>query len=109
MMQAGILLAILVLLAMFVLANVDSVTLFQPANNLWTNENNDSIEFIFRFAADTPTEECTLIINDEESRINSSVQNNTDTTMYSNHSFLNGTYLWAVECGAVQSSVRNCA
>ena len=98
----GVGIIIAIILAIFVLANVSTVTLLAPSDNLWTNETNNTLEFSFRFIADTATETCTLEIDGEGTncRTNASTQNDTDTVLYSSCPLVNGTHTWNVRCGA---------
>ena len=90
---------ILVAIAVFVMAaGIDSVTLVSPANESFTNGDNDSIEFIFNYTGENATASCELFINGTSFGVNSTVANNTNTTVLANNTIIEGFHDWYINC-----------
>ena len=109
--------AIFIAVAVFSLAQnvsaaaVDSVILVSPANNTWTTQNNDTLSFEFYYTGANATASCELFINNVLVAENTTVYNNTNTSLFSNTTISEGTSTWFVNCTndttTVQSGINN--
>ncbi len=79
-------------------AGIDSVNLVSPENGTWFSKDNDTIKFIFNYTGENATASCELFVEGTPSGTNSSVINNTNTTIYSNSSLSEGHLSWLVNC-----------
>ena len=94
-------LALLFVFALFINvagAIVNSVNLISPPNATWTNKTNETLQFIFHYQGNTTNASCTLYLDAQPVATNSTTLNNTNTTLYSNTSFGEGTHTWNVTC-----------
>lgn len=90
---------IFVLLAVLVLAvGINIPELNAPTNNSWTTKTNDTITFGFNYTGDNATASCELFINGTGFGVNSSVVNNTNTTMNANNTIGEGVHNWSITC-----------
>ncbi len=80
------------------------VTLLNPANNSWTNQDNDTIDFSFIMSVSESFASCTLFLDNGTlypAGTNSTVFNNTNTAMQANFSLAekyNPGWQWFVNC-----------
>ncbi|MCK5023875.1 MAG: hypothetical protein KAS04_06885, partial [Candidatus Aenigmarchaeota archaeon] len=84
-------------------AGIDSIELVSPANNTWSNQDNDSITFIFNFTGDNASASCVLFIENSTIDIvavdiNTTTKNVTNTDMVSNITIEEGSRFWYVNC-----------
>jgi len=75
-----------------------SVTLVSPSSGTYTNANNNTLPFVFGYQDGDLTANCTLYLNGVASGNNVSVQNNTNTNIYANTAFTEGSNSWYVNC-----------
>jgi uncharacterized protein YaiE (UPF0345 family) len=79
-----------------------TVNLESPADNAWTSTDNDTQAFVFNISTTAGfvegQVECNLSLNSNVVAINSSVVNDTSTTLYSNTTFNQGANTWYVLC-----------
>ncbi len=85
----------------------DDISLSTPIDNYINASTKDTQAFVFTmtntYASTLP---CSLYMDDTIVYTDSTVDDSTETTFYSNTSLTNSTHEWYIECGGHDSSVR---
>jgi len=77
----------------------DTVYLVSPANESWTNHNNDTLEFVYNHTGTlSGAVNCTLYLDNVAVNYKPNVTANTNIAVYSNTAISEGTHWWWVNC-----------
>jgi len=100
--ETSYILGVLAFLVLFlVLPSVASaaVYLISPPNGTYTNQNNDTLQFVFNHTGSlTGIVNCTLYIDSIAVNYTENVPANEDVVLYSNKSWSEGEHFWYVNC-----------
>jgi len=91
-------LAMILVLAIPVSADMTYFDLSDPYNNTGSNSTTPDFDFRLRFNDSSTSAHCDIFLNDTGSGFNSSVENDTLTHITSNVSLSDGEYLWKLNC-----------
>ncbi len=76
-----------------------TVYLVSPANNSYTSQNNDTLQFVYNHTGTlTGTVNCTLLLDGAAVNYTAAVSANTNTAVYSNQTIAEGAHNWWVNC-----------
>ncbi|MBU4300117.1 hypothetical protein L6303_03810, partial [archaeon] len=76
-----------------------TVYLVSPLNNSYTNQNNDTLQFVYNHTGSlTGVVNCTLLLDDVEVNYTAAVAADTNTAVLSNQTISEGAHNWWVNC-----------